>query len=463
MKKFLLSLAVLALSASAHAETVVDELTIGSFGTWTNTENYQNVSYTSTTSGITYIGQMAKATDTNGAGIQIRSKNSNSGLVISANSKDVVFKSIEFTYANGKNTINVYGKATAYTAASNLYTGQTDTDQGTKIGSVNATGTVSAEAGSNYKFIGFRSNSGAIYLTKITITYDIPAQSTKEPADLKFSETSFTITKGDDFEAPTLTKATTAEVSYATSDDKIADVDQTSGVVTINGVGIVTITATTPANDDYDAGEASYTINVLDPNVAYTNTCLTEDNGFTASYEGTNPWKISSQYGLVANGYINGSRNATDAYMVSPVIDLTNRKNCHMSFDHAINYFNPLSSATQYIEVVAREEGTTEWTKLSEPTLPTTKNEFVPSGEISLAAFDGKKIQIGFHYTSTTTDAGAWEIKNVNVLGEKQSTGIDKEITAEGAAAGAIYDLQGRKVVAPAKGIFIVNGKKVRL
>lgn len=38
-----------------------------------------------------------------------------------------------------------------------------------------------------------------------------------------------------------------------------------------------------------------------------------------------------------------------------------------------------------------------------------------------------------------------------------------REITAEGAAAGAIYDLQGRKVVAPAKGIFIVNGKKVRM
>ncbi|MBO5264117.1 MAG: dockerin type I repeat-containing protein, partial [Bacteroidaceae bacterium] len=47
----------------------------------------------------------------------------------------------------------------------------------------------------------------------------------------------------------------------------------------------------------------------------------------------------------------------------------------------------------------------------------------------------------------------------INVTGGV--TGID-EITADGAAAdGAIYDLQGRKVSNPTKGVYIINGKKV--
>lgn len=52
---------------------------------------------------------------------------------------------------------------------------------------------------------------------------------------------------------------------------------------------------------------------------------------------------------------------------------------------------------------------------------------------------------------------------DVQTIRVSDSTTSISEITAEGAAAGAIYDLQGRKVVAPAKGIFIVNGKKVRM
>lgn len=52
---------------------------------------------------------------------------------------------------------------------------------------------------------------------------------------------------------------------------------------------------------------------------------------------------------------------------------------------------------------------------------------------------------------------------DVQTIRVSDSTTSIREITAEGAAAGAIYDLQGRKVVAPAKGIFIVNGKKVRM
>lgn len=51
------------------------------------------------------------------------------------------------------------------------------------------------------------------------------------------------------------------------------------------------------------------------------------------------------------------------------------------------------------------------------------------------------------------------DVQTIRVNGS--TTGI-REITAEGVAGGATFDLQGRKVAAPAKGIYIVNGKKVR-
>ncbi len=38
---------------------------------------------------------------------------------------------------------------------------------------------------------------------------------------------------------------------------------------------------------------------------------------------------------------------------------------------------------------------------------------FANSGDIDLAAFIGKKVEIGFHYTSTASKAGTWQIRNV--------------------------------------------------
>ena len=41
---------------------------------------------------------------------------------------------------------------------------------------------------------------------------------------------------------------------------------------------------------------------------------------------------------------------------------------------------------------------------------------FVNSGEINLSSYVGKKIQFGFKYISTTTDAPTWEVKNILIL-----------------------------------------------
>ncbi len=119
---------------------------------------------------------------------------------------------------------------------------------------------------------------------------------------------------------------------------------------------------------------------------------------------------------LNGSGYKN-SPYATEAWAVSAVIDLTGATDCTLAFDHAAKFQTTLRDLCG---VYARVEGSSSWTKLTIPTWPDAGAwTFANSGEISLAAFNGKKIEIGFKYASSTSGADTWEIKNLVVKGKK--------------------------------------------
>ena len=149
--------------AGAEPELVTDILTASNFNA-TNTE-YKDFSEVSITSNAVYAGNSAK----NSAGaIQLRSSKSTSGIVTTSSGGKV--KAIKVTYESGSNTLDVYGKSSAYSKASDLYS-STKSVQGTKIGTISGSGSINLLAG-DYEFIGFRSKSGALYITSIEITYE---------------------------------------------------------------------------------------------------------------------------------------------------------------------------------------------------------------------------------------------------------------------------------------------------
>ena len=79
------------------------------------------------------------------------------------------------------------------------------------------------------------------------------------------------------FTAPALINPHNLTVTYASDNADIASVNATSGAVTIGStVGTATITATFDGNDDYEAGEASYSIKVTDPNATSFTDILTK-------------------------------------------------------------------------------------------------------------------------------------------------------------------------------------------
>lgn len=79
--------------------------------------------------------------------------------------------------------------------------------------------------------------------------------------NLKFSETSVTVTYGATFTAPDLTGEVSG-VTYSSSNTDVATVNSETGEVEIVSPGETTITASAPATDDFLAGSATYTLTV---------------------------------------------------------------------------------------------------------------------------------------------------------------------------------------------------------
>lgn len=298
MKKLLLSLALVLGAASAYAADVVETITVDNFNISKET-TYGDYSFTSEITGITYTAQLAKANAGNGGGMQFRTKN-NSGLVALGNPNDLTVKSIKVTPSTAASTTNqwdVYGSTTAYSGPADLYKAAT---QGTAIGNGTSEATLTTTDG--YKFIGFRANKNAIYIQTIVITYESAGQiEVKKDAEVSFGETtSFTVELGQEFTAPTLTKATPAAAKYASSNAEVATVDETTGDVTIVGAGTTTITASTEGTDEYNPGRASYTLKVVKPVVKVDvvlassmkdgKYALVTPEGVAKNYNGTNAY-----------------------------------------------------------------------------------------------------------------------------------------------------------------------------
>ena len=150
-------------SAAGSSSDITDTIT-SALLTATST-TYTDFSNVAATSSARYAGNSAKSSS---GGIQMRSKNSNSGIVSTVSGGRV--KSVTITVESGSNTIDVYGSNTAYTGAGDLYATGEGGNQGTKIGSLTATGTITFT--DEYAYVGIRSNSGAIYVTSVEIVWE---------------------------------------------------------------------------------------------------------------------------------------------------------------------------------------------------------------------------------------------------------------------------------------------------
>lgn len=140
-----------------------------------------------------------------------------------------------------------------------------------------------------------------------------------------------------------------------------------------------------------------------------------QGNPSTAGFE---TWKLTEKYGLVATGGRSGSAVTTDALVVSEEIDLAGFGDIRMNIHSAANYFNNAETFNQMCQTLVRVAGETEWEAQTLPVSPAGNSwTFSDSGYINLDKYAGKKIQVAFRYTSTTSLSGTWEIDKMQLYG----------------------------------------------
>ena len=317
MKKFLRYslVGLMALvSGSVTAQVVSDSFTKSLLdGSITN---YQDLSNVALTSSARYT---LNAASNKGKCFQLRSKDSNSGVVTTttggvAKTVTVVWYNDGTTSSANGRTIDIYGKNEPYAAVSDLYS---DDTKGTKIGSVvydaNAeTLTASVSLEGNYAYVGFRSKDGALYTESITIDWSGEASETKLNAGLEFSPSNISLKVGEAFTAPTFTKATTADVTFTSDNEAVATVDA-NGVITLAGeLGTANIKATSEENSEYYAGTATCQIKVYEVNTYKKATAVSSDNFLLVAQRDDKtyyayPLSETKTYGYLSTGSVTGT------------------------------------------------------------------------------------------------------------------------------------------------------------
>ncbi len=254
-KSLLLILAMVALTASATTiEDVIDQS-----ATSVTASTYTDFTYTGT-SGTEYSGQCAGSHSS----VQLRSDTSKgcSGVVVTL-SIGYARKIVVDWYVDpegGSNgtatgrTLNVYGKNSAYTDATDLYSADT---YGSLLGTIVCGTSTELEIDGDYEYIGFRSASGAMYLTSITITWETVG-------DSYVAQPVITPSSGTYYEAQTVEMSASdgCTILYTVNN---GDEQTYSEAFTLEDVGTYSIAAYAQDTDGNKSGTTTVEITINEP------------------------------------------------------------------------------------------------------------------------------------------------------------------------------------------------------
>ena len=228
--------------------------------------------------------------------------------------------------------------------------------------------------------------------------------------------------------------ATNKSVTWATDNDKVATV--ADGVVTAVAEGKANITVTTAdgaktATCAVTVTAASQAVDVTIYSVDFTKAAeaktWTIDDKEKAGLDYV--WQQTTSYGMKASAYVSGKNNATESWLISPAIDFSRAESATMTFNHARKF-----GSNDHLSVKATTDGGSTWDDLTVSEWPEGKSwDFIEATADLSKLLGSAKAQIAFVYTSTSSSAATWEIKNLTINGTETyvpATGITLSTTA---------------------------------
>lgn len=213
-------------SGVVEAGSITDRLTRETTGI-ANNAGYDNWSGKTGDSGAVYAGNSAGRNNS----IQLRATTP-SGIITTTSGGKARKIVVEWnSNTTSGRTLDIYGKNTAYSAAADLYDSST---QGTKLGSIKYGTSTELTISGDYAYIGLRSNSNAMYISSIEITWETDGES-ETPAVPSFSldvkELKFGAEGGE--KTITVTRTNTNDDVVATSDNSVFTVNVDGDKVTV--------------------------------------------------------------------------------------------------------------------------------------------------------------------------------------------------------------------------------------
>ncbi len=229
-----------------------------------------------------------------------------------------------------------YHSITYWISADGTTTNQLEVYSGKGLNSANFSAVTDLELGDEVVVTGTLKKYNDVYeFDKNNYLYSL---SRKASAGLEYATTAVNKAVGDDAFINPLTNPNSVAVTYATSDDQVAEVAN-DGTVTIVGEGSATITASFAGNETYSAAQVSYTLTVSATPVVLTD--YYEKVTSTANItDGT--YLIVYEEGNVA---FNGGLETLDAVSNTIAVEITN--------DKKIGVTEQTAAATFHIDVTA--------------------------------------------------------------------------------------------------------------
>ena len=134
-------------------------------------------------------------------------------------------------------------------------------------------------------------------------------------------------------------------------------------------------------------------------------------------------WYYSAAYGMCASAFKDNASHESEAWLITPVIDLSRAKTPQFGFDHA---FNKAPNFEEECAVMVTTNFTGDVTTSKWEQLEWNLNEdgtknipagtswvFQHTGYFDFTKYVGEKIVIAFRYTTEAGVSGTWELKNL--------------------------------------------------